>query len=648
MLFAFAKTISAQCPFTATLSNSGSNCLGDAAFNLTTSNIISQIIWYNGNTPVDTVNGTINTNTVTTVAGGNGPGNAANQLHGPWKIFVDHNENVYITDAGNARVQKYLPGSSSGLTVIHSNLDITGIHVDDTGNIYIIDFDNYRVQKYLPGATSGITVAGGNGHGNAPNQLETPSGLFVDGSGNIYVTCFAPGRIQKWAPGATAGVTVAGGLSDGDGADQLDQPIDLFVDAAGNIYIADAGNYRVQKWVPGASSGITVAGGNGPGSAANQLRGVAGICVDGNGNLFISDASNHRIQKWAPGATSGITVAGGNGLGAASNQLAYPNAVEVASNGDIFIADYDNERIQKWGSSHSINTHYKPLSPGVYTAVLTDTAGCSTTSNAITVYPVTTDSMRIVPSATAICAGTPVQFAASAANTGSNPVYQWKVNGIAQQQGSPVFSADHFVNGDLISCTLNNPACTTFVSNNVLLRVDQIPVVATGQVFSVIDGQTAVLTPLVSGNPISWLWTPSAGLSDATVAHPVCSIAQKTIYNLKVSSSLGCSSSENVEVKVFSGIFIPNSFTPNADGENDVFYIMGGKRGVRVKDLSIFSRWGERIFYVSNGPTNDPRFGWDGYDKGLRASPGVYTYVAKLISANGIVTVYKGTITLFR
>mgnify|MGYP003580602620 CR=1 FL=1 len=67
-------------------------------------------------------------------------------------------------------------------------------------------------------------------------------------------------------------VTVAGGNGQGNAANQLYGPDRLYVDAAGVIYIPDLSNNRVQKWMPGATSGVTVAGGNGAGAAASQFH----------------------------------------------------------------------------------------------------------------------------------------------------------------------------------------------------------------------------------------------------------------------------------------------------------------------------------------------------------------------------------------
>jgi sugar lactone lactonase YvrE len=201
------------------------------------------------------------------IAGGNGPDSATNQLNNPSGIFVDNSGNIYVADLGNNRILEFPPGSTSatnGIIVAGGNYfgsaanqltEPTGVFVDASGNIYVSDQGNNRIQKFPPGsssATNGITVAGGNGFGSAANQLAEPTGVFVDASGNIYVSDQGNNRILKFPPGSTSatnGSAVAGGNGFGSAANQFEAPTGVFVDAKGNIYISDYGNNRIQEWV---------------------------------------------------------------------------------------------------------------------------------------------------------------------------------------------------------------------------------------------------------------------------------------------------------------------------------------------------------------------------------------------------------------
>ncbi len=558
-----------QCPFQVNMSSTG-NCLG-ATLSTNTGSSISQIVWYNGSTAVDTVSSTTYTSKL--IAGGNGNGAAANQLALPNGIYVDAAGNVYVSDAGNYRVQRFLHGSSTGVTIAGANGPGTradqlnfprGLYVDAAGNLYVVDDNNERVQEWPPGASSGVTVAGGNGQGAAANQFNLPFGLFVDASGNLYVADQDNERVQKWAPGATTGVTVAGGNGKGNAANQFDGAISVYVDAAGNIYVADENNNRVQKWAPGAASGVTVAGGNGPGSAANQLFGANAVFVDASGNVYVADYNNARVEKWPPGATSGITVAGGNLPNTTGVPFTEPSALFVDGSGNVYVTlAAGSGSVQEWTPiSSPVSTTYTPLTPGLYSASVTDNNACNTTTDSI--------------------------------------------------------------------------------------EIDALPVIPANQTFYITPGQNLAIDPQLSGDVASYVWSPASGLSDPSIQTPIANPSKTTTYILTVTSKEGCKATADIIVKVTARISLPNAFTPNGDGKNDIFYILGGLEGTTVEDFSIFNRWGEKVFHVNNALPGDPGFGWNGNYRGSPEPAGAYVYIITIKLADHTTQIYKGTVVLIR
>jgi hypothetical protein len=133
----------------------------------------------------------------------------------------------------------------------------------------------------------GEVVAGGNGVGNALNQLYNPRGLTVDGSGNVYVADYNNYRIVKWAPDATEGVIFANSI----------YSFDLEFDSDGNLYSVDYSNHQIKKFSPGASSGVVIAGTGSNGSGSDQFYYPTGIGLDSSGNVYVADSENHRVQK---------------------------------------------------------------------------------------------------------------------------------------------------------------------------------------------------------------------------------------------------------------------------------------------------------------------------------------------------------------
>jgi gliding motility-associated-like protein len=120
------------------------------------------------------------------------------------------------------------------------------------------------------------------------------------------------------------------------------------------------------------------------------------------------------------------------------------------------------------------------------------------------------------------------------------------------------------------------------------------------------------------------------------------------MYKLDVASALGCSDSGTVLVNVYLPLSIPNAFTPNGDGHNDNFYLLGGPTGSVIEDFVIFNRWGQRLFQEHSVPSGDPAYGWNGRINGALAPPETYVYMITLRLADGTRQSYKGTVILVR
>ena len=114
-------------------------------------------------------------------------------------------------------------------------------------------------------------------------------------------------------------------------------------------------------------------------------------------------------------------------------------------------------------------------------------------------------------------------------------------------------------------------------------------------------------------------------------------------YTVTVVDSNGCTASDDVTVFVDFEyvIWVPNIFSPNGDGSNDVAYV----RGVGVETLTfvIYDRWGEKVF-----ETNDLNIGWDGTFRGKKMNNAVFVYYLEATFLNGASTTKKGDITLVR
>jgi len=146
-------------------------------------------------------------------------------------------------------------------------------------------------------------------------------------------------------------------------------------------------------------------------------------------------------------------------------------------------------------------------------------------------------------------------------------------------------------------------------------------------------------------------WTPEVGLSCADCLDPIASPAITTRYSVLVTSTAGCTARSEFVLKVDRDrkIFAPNIFSPNDDGNNDVFTIMGDPVSVRrIRSLQVFSRWGEAVYERRDFSPGESGIGWDGTFKGQRMNPAVFVWQAVVEFADGQEELFTGDVLLKR
>lgn len=182
------------------------------------------------------------------------------------------------------------------------------------------------------------------------------------------------------------------------------------------------------------------------------------------------------------------------------------------------------------------------------------------------------------------------------------------------------------------------------------VTVYPIPTVNAGADISMNVGQTRTIMPVVSADVTQALWTPSAGVVRSVFPGIQIKPNNTTDYQVTVSNPGGCTATDNIRVQVLcnnANVFIPNTFSPNGNGMNEVFYPRG--TGLfSIRSLRIFNRWGEMVFENAHFKANDPASGWNGTFRGQKLNPDVFVYVFEIICDNNETLIYKGDITLIR
>ncbi len=255
-------------------------------------------------------------------------------------------------------------------------------------------------------------------------------------------------------------------------------------------------------------------------------------------------------------------------------------------------------------------------------------------------------SLSIKASANDICPGIAVIFTAVPANVGTTASFQWQLNGNNVGGNNISYSTNNFANGDKINCVMNTiKSCpnTTFVnSDTIVMIVKPVPVISFSPPNpSISFGNSVQLNATVTGSAVSYLWTPADGLNNTAILNPIASPAATTMYNLNVTAANNCTTDKKITVTVFKDIHIPNSFSPNGDGVNDIFRIPPGLF-FNLHFFAVYNRYGNEIF-----KTTDINKGWNGTYKGFISPAGAYSYIIKGYDLKGGIFL-KGSIVLIR
>jgi tetratricopeptide (TPR) repeat protein/sugar lactone lactonase YvrE len=266
------------------------------------------------------------------------------QFKEPLGVAVDSQNNVYVSDSNNHRIQKF---TADGTFITKWGSQGTengqfngpeGIAVDSQNNVYVSDASAFsgsdHIQKFTADGTF-ITKWGFRGTENG--RFMAPVGTAIDSENNVYVADSGNNLIQKFTADGTF-ITKWGFWGTENG--QFKTPSSVAVDSQNNVYVADSGNNRIQKF---DSDGKYIAGWGSKGTGEGQFIAADRVAIDSSSNVYVADWSNDNIQKFTADGTF-ITKWGSPGT--ENGQFNSPSGVAVDSQNNVYVADYDNDRIQ--------------------------------------------------------------------------------------------------------------------------------------------------------------------------------------------------------------------------------------------------------------------------------------------------------------
>jgi streptogramin lyase len=270
-------------------------------------------------------------------------GSKDGQLSHPQGIAIDSAGNIWVTDSGNSRIEKFnskgeylskfgTQGSGDGQLEWP-----TAIAIDSSGNIWVTDSGNSRIEKFNSKGEYLSKKFGTQGSGDG--QLEWPTAIAIDSAGNILIADEGNNRIEKFN---SKGEYLAKFGTWGEGDGQLAGPTDIAIDTSGNLLVADWGNNRIEKFNSSGEYLAQFREGSG-----NLLYAPSGIAIDATGDIWVASQSGY-VEKLDP---SGNHLASFGEYGTGEVELTTPSGIATDSAGNIWVLDEEAEgadHVQKW------------------------------------------------------------------------------------------------------------------------------------------------------------------------------------------------------------------------------------------------------------------------------------------------------------
>lgn len=286
---------------------------------------------------------------------------------------------------------------------------------------------------------------------------------------------------------------------------------------------------------------------------------------------------------------------------------------------------------QPAGSLSSATNQYPIAFPSTTTTYsVTSTNSCSTADNSVTVE-VHSVYAETSPD-TAVCIGHDATVWVDGEGS-----YWWEPNYLVPNptSDSNTFTVQH---STYLSITVTD-SLNCSVDLTVFVDTLPSPKLNLGDDLIVDWGSEIVLNG--TSDATIYQWSPCLGLSCCDCPEPTVVHDESITYVLNVASVNNCTNSDTISIVYDGSLYVPKAFTPNGDGNNDIFYAYG--KDIKIFNMKIFNRWGELLF-----ESDDLHKGWDGFFKGVLSQTETYVWRIKYEDVRRQPKEMYGTVSLIR
>lgn len=279
---------------------------------------------------------------------------------------------------------------------------------------------------------------------------------------------------------------------------------------------------------------------------------------------------------------------------------------------------------------------FNNLPAGTYSVILEDNNGCPFTINNIVIStpsPITDATIEVTPIA---CKGA-LGIIKITSVTGGTAPYKYSVNNSSPTSNN---TFNNLFEGVYTVTITDNNNCTFSKTVQMQGSLVELTDCEAGPDVTIFFGQNVQLNA-TKGIGNKFYWSPSESLSDSSLLSPIAYPNTTTTYTFTTLTSEGCMCKDRITVRVIPLIKIPNTFTPNGDGINDIWIITNTEYYENV-ELNVYNRWGDKVYYVKDYKTGNE---WDG----ASLPDATYYYVLRFkYPKEEKVYEYTGSITIIR